>query len=55
MRNIVTRTLAVALSLTSASVATLALAAAGAAHAQTLNDLYPELATLVASDGAAVR
>ncbi|MFM7259265.1 MAG: FG-GAP repeat protein, partial [bacterium] len=35
------------------SVATLALAAAGTAHAQTLNDLYPELATLVASDGAA--
>ncbi|MCE2884339.1 MAG: hypothetical protein LW806_05490 [Planctomycetaceae bacterium] len=34
------------------SVATLALAAAGTAHAQTLNDLYPELATLIAADGA---
>ena len=34
------------------SVATLALVAAGAAHAQTLNDLYPELATLIAADGA---
>jgi len=42
MRNILTRPLAVALSLASASVAS----------AQTLNDLYPELATLVASDGA---
>ena len=42
MRNILTRPLAVALSLASASVAS----------AQTVSDLYPELATIVASDGA---
>ena len=35
------------------SCAAAALSLSGVAHAQTLNDLYPELATLVASDGAA--
>jgi len=35
------------------SCAAAALSLSGAAQAQTLNDLYPELATIVASDGAA--
>ena len=38
------------LSIVTGAVAALSLS--GAAQAQTLNDLYPELATIVASDGA---
>ncbi|MDI9402281.1 MAG: FG-GAP repeat protein [Limnohabitans sp.] len=34
------------------AVVTIAVSSSAAVHAQTLNDLYPELATLVASDGA---